>query len=213
MRKQKIGFNEFINETNIFTICQDTKLDDLEDIYLNIGNGKFTGNGIINIINKQDDDVTPKIVKIADKDIDADIIVSGIDKVKVNLANCCNPVFGDPIVGYISKGNGIKVHRLHCHNLEMLEDRTLDVKWNTNINKRYMTSLLIHTNDSNNHMLDLIKLISSINVNVDGIKTMGKAEKIIYEVECYVTGLEQLNKLILSINNYEYVEKVERTMR
>ncbi len=213
LRKQKIGFNEFINETNIFTICQDTKLDDLEDIYLNIGNGKFTGNGIINIINKQDDDVTPKIVKIADKDIDADIIVSGIDKVKVNLANCCNPVFGDPIVGYISKGNGIKVHRLHCHNLEMLEDRTLDVKWNTNINKRYMTSLLIHTNDSNNHMLDLIKLISSINVNVDGIKTMGKAEKIIYEVECYVTGLEQLNKLILSINNYEYVEKVERTMR
>ena len=135
------------------------------------------------------------------------------DKIKVSLANCCNPVFGDSIVGYITKTNGIKVHRLNCHNLDMLEDRTLDVKWNSNVNKRYMATLLIHTTESKNHMLDLIQAITLMNVSVDGIKTMRKKKKLIYEVECYVTGLEQLNKLILSINKKEYVEKIERAMK
>ena len=76
-----------------------------------------------------------------------------------------------------------------------------------------MATLLIHTTESTNHMLDLIQAITLMNVSVDGIKTMGKAEKLIYEVECYVTGLEQLNKLILSINKKEYVEKIERAMK
>ena len=95
----------------------------------------------------------------------------------------------------------------------MLEDRTLEVNWNTNVNKRYLTSILIHTNTYDNHMLDLIQVISMMNVSVDGIKTMGRTDKLVYEVNCYVTGLEQLNKLILAITKNNYVEKVERTMR
>ncbi|WP_289478855.1 hypothetical protein, partial [Klebsiella pneumoniae] len=85
---------------------------------------KTTVNSVINVIDKVEEVAAPKVVKINSKTIDADIIVSGIDKVKVNLANCCNPVYGDPIIGYITKGNGITVHRMNCHNLEMLEDRT-----------------------------------------------------------------------------------------
>ena len=145
--------------------------------------------------------------------IDADIIVSGIDKIKVNLANCCNPVYGDEIVGYITKGNGISVHLMHCHNLSMLENRTVDVKWNTNVKKRYLTSLLVYSNDSDNHMLDLVQIISMMNVSVDGIKTMNKGGNSVYEVNCYVTGIEQLNKLIANINKNSYIEKVEREMR
>ncbi len=214
LRKRKIIFSEFTNEVNIKKICENIKVEDLEDIYLNIGNGKVTVNGVINIIEKPYEEViAPKTVKVTSKNTEADIIVEGIDKIKVSLANCCNPVFGDSIVGYITKTNGIKVHRLNCHNLDMLEDRTLDVKWNSNVNKRYMATLLIHTTESTNHMLDLIQAITLMNVSVDGIKTMGKAEKLIYEVECYVTGLEQLNKLILSINKKEYVEKIERAMK
>lgn len=213
LRKRKIAFADFINDVNVKKICETLKLDDLEEIYLSIGNGKATVNGVINVIDKQEEVQTPKVVKVTEKNKDADIIVSGIDKVKVNLANCCNPVYGDPIVGYITKGNGITVHRLHCHNLEMLEDRTLEVSWNTNVNKRYMTCLLVHTNSLDNHILDLIQVISMMNVNVDGIKTINRGEVTIYEVNCYVTGLEQLNKLVAAISKNTYIEKVERTMR
>lgn len=213
LRKRKLIFSEFLTEENINKICESIKADDLEDIYLSIGNGKTTANTVINVIDKIEEVVAPKVVKVTSKNTDADIIVSGIDKVKVNLANCCNPVYGDEIVGYITKGNGITVHRINCHNLEMLEDRTLEVKWNSNINKRYLTCLLVHTNDSDNHMLDLVQTISMSNVSVDGIKTMSKGEKCIYEVMCYVTGLEQLNKLIMTMNKNSFIEKIERAIR
>jgi len=213
LRKRKITFADFINDTNIKKICEAIKVEDLDEIFLSIGNGKATVNGVINVIDKTEEVAAPKVVKVTNKNIDADIIVSGIDKVKVNLANCCNPVYGDEIIGYITKGNGITVHRLNCHNLEMLEDRTLEVKWNTNVNKRYMTCLLVHTNDTTNHILDLIQTISSFNVSVDGVKTMSRGDKSVYEVTCYVTGLEQLTKLLLNLSKNSYIDKVERAMR
>ena len=146
-------------------------------------------------------------------DLDTDIIVSGIDKVKVNLANCCSPVFGDDIIGYITKGNGISVHRSNCHNLTMLENRTVEVKWHKNGNNRYLTSLLIHSKTLDNHMLDLIQIISMINVSVDGIKTINRGNEMSYEANVYVTGVEQLQKLILAIEKQGYITSVERLIR
>ena len=213
LRKRKLVFAEFLSEENIKKICDAIHTEDLDEIYLSIGNGKASANGVINIIDKNTDVPTPKNIKITSKNTDADIIVSGIDKVKVNLANCCNPVFGDEIVGYITKGNGISVHRMSCHNLEMLEDRTVNVSWNTNVNKRYMTTLLVTTESEKSHMLDLIQVISNMNVNVDGITTISKGDTIIYQINCYVTGLDQLDKLIMNIEKNNYVIKLERAMK
>ena len=214
LRKRKLVFSEFLTDENIKKICEAIKVDTLEEVYLSIGNGKQTVNGVINIIDKYEEVPAPKIVKVeTTKTKDADIIVSGIDKVKVNLASCCSPVYGDEIVGYITKGNGITVHRINCHNLEMLEDRTVEVKWNEKSNKRYLSYLLVHTNDSENHMLDLVQTISMMNVSVDGIKIMSKGEKSIYEIACFTTGLEQLDKLILTLNKNKFIEKVEREIR
>ena len=198
MRKRKLSISEFTSAENIKKICDAERCEDLEDIYLSIGNGKLPVNSVINIIDKPAENISvPKTIKVSNKNKDADIIVSGIDKVKVNLANCCNPVYGDPIVGYITKGNGITVHLLHCHNLSMLENRTIEVKWNSNINKRYLTILLVYTNDNENHMLDLMQLISMMNVSVDGIKTVNRDS----------------NNFVYEINKADYVDRVEREMR
>lgn len=213
LRKRKLVFSEFLTDDNVKKIAETIKVDNLEEIYLSIGNGKATVNGVINIIEKSDEPPVPKIVKVTSKSKDADIIVNGIDKVKVNLANCCHPVYGDSIVGYITKGNGITVHRMNCHNLEMLEDRTLEVLWNNNSNKHYLTSLAITLNDNENHMLELIQAISMMNVSVDSIKNMNRGDKSIYEVLCYVTGVDQLDKLILNIQKNSFVEKIERIIR
>ena len=213
LRKRKLVISEFLSNENVEKICESIKVSELEDVYLAIGNGKAAVNAVINVIDKVSEVVAPKVVKVTAKSCDADIIVSGIDKVKVNLANCCNPVYGDEIVGYITKGNGISVHRINCHNLSMLEDRTLEVKWNDNTNKRYLVGMLIYTNTSENHMLDLMQIISMLNINVDSMNTINKIDKITYEVNCYVTGKEQLEKMILALNKSEYIEKVERAMR
>ena len=212
LRKRKLIFSEFFSDENIKKICEAINCENLEEIYLTVGNGKTTPNGVINVIEKKDEAVVPKSIKTIPKNIDADIIVSGIDKVKVNLANCCNPVFGDEIIGYITKGNGISVHRMNCHNLENMDDRTIDVTWNNNNNKRYLTVLMIYTKTSDNHMVDLIQSISMININIEGVKTISR-DNITYELSCYVTGIEQLDKLILAIKKNSFVEKVERAFR
>ena len=213
LRKRKLAFASFFTDENIKKICDEINCLDLDDIYLMAGNGRVPVNTIINIIDKSDEVVTPKNIKITSSNTDADIIVTGIDKVKVNLANCCNPVYGDEIIGYITKGNGISVHRINCHNLEMLEDRTLEVVWGSNSNKRYYTSLVVYTNTSDSHMLDLMQSISMLNISVDEIKTISRVDNILYEVGCYVTGLEQLNKAIMTLNKANYIDKVERVMR
>ncbi len=213
LRKRKLSISEFFSDSNVGKICEEFKLSDLEDIYLTVGNGKNSSQSIINFIDKKEDKPANKVVKVTAKNMDADIIVSGIDKVRVNLANCCCPVFGDDIIGYITKGNGITVHRANCHNLAMLEARTLEVHWNTNINKRYLSNLLIYANSEENHMLELIQIITNMNVSVEGIKTMSKADLSVYEASIYVTGLEQLNKLISMIEKQPYVDRVERMMR
>lgn len=213
LRKRKIAFADFFTDENIKIICDEINADDLDEIYLMVGNGRSPVNSVINIIDKTHETLAPKNIKVTPTNTDADIIVTGIDKVKVNLANCCNPVYGDEIIGYITKGNGISVHRINCHNLEMLEDRTLEVCWGNNINKRYLTSLLVYTNDSSNHMLDLMQAISMLNVSVDEIKTINRGDNAMYEVGCYVTGLEQLNKVIMTLTKSGYVERIERVMR
>ena len=213
LRKRKIVFSEFFSDENIKKICDNFKLEDLEDIYLVAGNGRVAVNAIINLIDKVDEVIAPKVVKVSTTSTDADIIVSGIDKVKVNLANCCNPIYGDEIIGYITKGNGISVHRINCHNLSMLEDRTLEVAWNSNSNKRYLTSILVYTNSADNNMLNLMQTVSMLNVNVDEIKTITRGENSIYEISCYVTGLEQLNKVFTAIGKNVFVDKVERVIR
>ena len=213
LRKRKLSFQEFFTDENIKRICSQIKVDNLEEIYLSVGNGRQSPNSVINIIDKIQEVPAPKVVKVAPKSTDADIIVNGIDKVKVNLANCCNPIHGDEIIGYITKGNGITVHRINCHNLALLDNRTIEVSWNSNTNKRYLANILVYSNTTDNHMLDIIQMISMMNINVDGIKTMNRTREVVYEISIYVTGVEQLDKLMLSFNKLGYIEKVERLIR
>ncbi len=215
LRKRKIVFSDFFSDENIKEICDVIKTDDLEDIYLAVGNGKASPNSVINVIYKEKEQ--PKVVKVLpkNKDNNADVIVNGIDNVKVNLARCCDPIYGDDIIGYITKGNGITVHRSNCHNLTTLENRCLEVSWNPSINlsKRYLSRLVIYSNTKDNHMLDIMQSISMLDVFVDEFKTISKTNEFVYEVLLYVKSLKQLDKVLIALNRQSYITKVKRIMR
>ena len=218
LRKRKLSFSEFFNDENTKKILDTLKVSNIDEIYLCVGNNKTSANTVVNIIDKYKEVVPPKVVKMAPKtnfDSDTDLIVSGIDKVRVNLANCCNPVFGDDIIGYITRGNGIIVHRSNCHNISILDDRMVSVKWNelSNKEKRYLTSLVIYTDDLDNRMADIVSKTSMMNINIDGIRTIGKEKGIIYAIDVYVRDLEQLDKLLMEYNKLTYIIKVERLMK
>lgn len=218
LRKRKFSFQEFFNEENTQKLLNTLKVNNMDELYLCVGNGKNSASSVVSIIDKYREIEPPKIVKAqpkVDYNMDTDLIVSGIDKVKVNLANCCNPIFGDEIIGFITRGNGISVHRCNCHNVSMLEDRIVSVNWNefTKKEKKYLTSLVIYTTEIENKMADIVHKTAMMNINIDGIRTIGKDKGIIYSIDVFVKDLEHLNKLLLEYNKLVYVDKVERLMR
>ena len=182
-------------------------------MYLHIGNGKYTPNSIINIVYKKEEDETIIPKKINYKNKDTDIIVDRIDKVKVNIASCCNPLPGDEIVGYITKGNGITIHRSSCHNLEILENRTVPVHFNEQTKDRYTTAILVYTNTNSNNILEIIKKIGNFDVNIENFTTISKTDNFVYEIDLVVTSLEQLNKIITEVSKLNYITKIERIFR
>lgn len=214
LKKRKISKEDFYKDNNIKIICKELKdTKDIDDIYLNVGNDKVPANSVINIIFKEDLPKKKKVLKIDDKMIDADVSVSGIDKIKVNLAHCCYPVFGDKIIGYITRGSGISVHRINCHNLKEMDDRTVEVSWNSNINKKYLSYLFIYSNSLENHLLDILQSISTSNIVVEEVKVLNKEENILYELSIYVKSFDELEKIIKILNNNKYVESVERAFK
>lgn len=213
LRKRKLSFNEFLTNENLEEIYKSAKVVDLDDLYLNIGNGKFSSTYVVNLIYKKENVEPIKKVEVP-KTSDGDIIVEGIDKIKVNLANCCNPVPGDEIVGYITKGNGISVHRRSCHNLAFLDNRMINVTWNEErINNRYLSSLFIHCNEQDKSLLEIMQKASTSNISIDSMHTHRKVDEVVYEVDIWVRDLEHLNKFIRDLENMTYVEKVERIIQ
>lgn len=214
LRRRKIAFSDFFNNTNTSKIKEELHLDNNDDIYLQIGNGKYSASTIVNVIHKREED---KIIikKVPTKVIfnEADIVVDGIDKVKVNLANCCNPLPGDEIIGYISKGNGISVHRRTCHNLEYLDNRIVPVHWNSLTNEKYLTIILIHTSTRDYKLLDILQKVNVFDVNIESFRTIPIIETTIYEVNMYVKSLEHLSKITKELEKLEYVTKIERAIR
>ncbi len=215
LRKRKLSISEFTKDENIKQICESLKLNSLDEIYLSAGNGKISPNTIINVIDKYEEIPAPKVVKAMPKNLDTDIIVSGIDKVKVNLANCCNPIYGDDIIGYITKGNGISVHRRNCRNLETLDNRIVSVEWNKEVisDKKYLTLIIIYSNIKDNKMAEIVQKTSMQNINIDSIKTIPKTNEMLYELGIYVKDLTQLNKLMLELKKIQYIYNIERIIR
>ena len=119
---------------NITYKGKEYKYEDLDDFYISIGNNGVQVNAVINFVTEENKDkveeiILKKAIKPGKTNLKNDILVEGISDIKVNLASCCNPVPQDRIVGYITKGYGITVHRAMCPNVQDLEERLIDVSW------------------------------------------------------------------------------------
>ena len=214
LRKRKIAFNDFFTEENIKKIESEIKVDKEEDIYLEIGNNKYAPGTIVNLIFKKEEEVKPKKVTIS-KNVtnNNDVIVGGIDKIKVNLANCCNPIPGDEIIGYITKGNGISVHRKECHNLDFLDNRTIKVEWSNITKEKYMTTIHVISKSKDNKLMDILQKLNSLDIHIDRLISFTRDKDMVYEIDIYVKDTSHLLKAFNELGKLAYVIKLERVIR
>ena len=132
-----------------------------------------------------------------------------MNEIKVSLSGCCKPIPGDNIIGYITKGSGITVHRSSCKNIIDLDERLINVKWNEDIQKKFATDILVYTNADDN-LLDIIAKATTCNITIDSMTIMSRSDLKIYALTVLVENTEKLDKLFKELNNLKFVNKVER---
>ena len=217
IRKQKLSIKEVINDKNIEKICRDLKVKDLDEIYLNIGSLRYTATYIINLIYEDKKNVQDVLLDkvLNNKRIDRtniykkDIIVDGCDDILVNIADCCHPVKGDEIIGYITKGYGVSVHKKTCKNLKGIDSRLISVSWNSEADNTYIAKLKVITNNTDNNVLSIVTNASLKNVTITSINEFNKYNITGYNVIIKVKDKDNLDNFVESLNMLSFVIKVE----
>ena len=214
IKRKKLVLNELLSQENINKLKQEIHIIDLEDIYFQIGSLRYTPTYIINLISEDKKDALDiYLEKSSNQKINNNnktgIIVKGIDNILITIANCCKPVKGDPIIGYITKGKGILVHKKECPNIKESK-RLIDVEWSNNDNTSYYTDIQIKTIKSSNTLLDIITIASQKDVYISQINTIESTDFIKYEVTVKTNNTEELNNFISVLKSLKNVIEVER---
>ena len=218
LRKKKISNIDFYKDENIDKVLSELHLGDITELYISIGNGKLSPIAVINTTKEEErskeEYILSKVNNTKEEKISAkgDIIVEGIDEIKVNIASCCKPIPQDRIVGYITKGNGISVHRSVCPNVSESE-RLIDVNWNDIISKKYSTNLLITANNNKNVLIDIIAKTSSSDITVQSINTVNSGEDYMFDIMISVQNKDKLLKFIRDLEILPDIIHVERLIK
>lgn len=215
IRRKKLTINDIMDDKKIKIALDELGLNNENDLYYEIGVGKYNPTQIIKTIlgeKEEEKKMLDKVLKYSSKAMDGsgDIIIDGMNDLKVSFGGCCMPVKGDDIVGYISKGNGITIHRKTCHNVCNLNERTIDVSWNESANKKYVTNVIIYAEKKDNLLLEIISKTTSMNVGVKSVNTITNVDYNAFDLNILVEDKEMLDRYISVISQLAYVTSVER---
>ncbi len=203
-------------------------INNLDDFFFAIGKGSLSARGAANRLagtsEKIDDEALLKYYSETEQkrikhraSNDYGIIVDGLNKAQIKLGNCCHPVFGDNIIGYVSKGYGIVVHRLECHNIKNTDkDRYIEVIWdNESEKKNFDSQITISSFDRRNIVAEIINIINSINnVSITTISSAkNKAGDLLTKVRLSVNNLDTLNNTITNLQKISDIYTIERTIK
>lgn len=202
-------------------------INTLDDLFFSIGKGEVTVGSAVNKILGRNEKVTEELLikhyqeqsmKIKKpKGNDFGIYVDGLPKAQIKLATCCTPVYGDQIIGYVTKGNGIIVHRFDCKNVTNAKnERFIDVFWgDLDAPKMYETCITISSFDRKNIVADVINVINSCNhVMIQSISSNSRrGSDLITQVKLSVTNIDILDNVIANLHKISDIYSIERTQR
>ena len=224
-----MSYTELFKQEYVNAALEKYKFKNVEDMYASVGFGAISQVKIIARIlqeyrkNHNEENIEEKIEELSktrrpqNKTADNGVIVKGIDNCLVKLSKCCNPVPGDEIVGFITKGRGVSVHRSDCKNLKELieeENRIIDVAWANQAKSSYTVDIEMFANDRNGLLADIIKEISNTKTTLQAVNSRVTKEKIaITELTIEVVNIEDLNNVIKALRKIDGVYEVNRRKR
>ncbi len=200
----------------------------IEDLYSNIGYGGVQLNNVISKLKdeykKRNSDPEKKLLEIVNttkpagnKSSSSGVVVIGVENCLTRFSHCCNPVPGDKIIGYITRGRGVSVHRQDCVNVSALysddeeRKRLIDVFWEDCKEDFYLAHLKISGNDRSGLLIDVANAISDIKINLKSLNARTTKDNLaIIEASVEIKNVAQLEHLITKLNNIKDIIEVTR---
>lgn len=210
------------------TVAASFRLDGEEALYASVGYGGVTLNGVmsklVELYKKEQKltvtkDLSQLLAELKPRRSKAKashgILVKGEEGIMVKLARCCNPIPGDPVIGYITRGSGISVHRTDCPNVLSNnpdeQRRLIEVSWDITTDAVYKVNIVINASDRPGMMADIMQVTSEAKLNINALNCRTDKHKNAYiTMGLDISNLEQLDNIMNKIKRMKGVYSVER---
>jgi guanosine-3',5'-bis(diphosphate) 3'-pyrophosphohydrolase len=221
LRKYNLQQAKLIKSGDLAKVAGEFSFQGVDDLIAAVGYGKVTANQIIGKILPQErleqtevqeeGHLKRLIQKVTRSPRDA-LLIKGIDNVMVRYAGCCNPVPGDKVVGFITRGRGVTIHSADCQNaMDDDPNRKVEVEWDSTKEYIYPVRIRIHSEDKKGLLAEISHSFSSREANIKNAKvetTEDKKAVSTFEVE--IRDLNHLNKVIKTLEKIKGIYRVER---
>ncbi len=195
-------------------------INNLDELYLEVGKAnlspktivaKFTGddaNKLEEAFNRQ----MERNQRILTTNSDTGVVVEGLSNPQLKLGSCCNPIPGDEIIGYVTKGNGIVVHHINCKNAKTFQqERIIPLKWATNPGRKYPVSIKIEATSNMNLLVEIMNTVSASNMSILAINANNSSiVQTIVKLKVMCNSLVDLEKMIINLKKVKYIYNIER---
>ncbi len=217
---QDRGFNssQLLTENYTSQMLKKYNLDSIDELYASIGSGSLSATGLlsrfVSLYNNEKKQV-PAFENVVHLKRNKDgVLIDGDSGMLVRFARCCNPIEGDDIIGYISRGRGVTIHRSTCQNLPYLEnDRLIDAKWQNKEDATFIASIMIVASKTDNNIGKLTNAITSLKITIKGLTAKDNDDNFLFNVVVEVKNKAELERVINSIKNIKNVISVYRSER
>ncbi|MGR6969239.1 RelA/SpoT family protein [Streptomyces cynarae] len=182
MRKQNLPIQRILTGDSLVTLAHEMRYPDISSLYAAIGEGHVAAQNVVQKLvqalggeeaatEEIDEAVPPSRGRGRKRRASSDpgVVVKGVEDVWVKLARCCTPVPGDPIIGFVTRGNGVSVHRSDCVNVESLSrepERILDVEWAPTQSSVFLVAIQVEALDRSRLLSDVTRVLSDQHVNI-----------------------------------------------
>lgn len=218
-RKERLNFTALLKSDEMNQVVEHFGFKAAEDLIASVGYGKITPLQVVRRFTAKADNeekqesIFNKIIgRVRKKKPKGGVVVKGVDDILIRFGKCCQPVPGDSITGYITRGYGVTVHRTGCVNaLKMNPDRQIEVEWNIEKAELYPVKIYIRSYDRVGLLADVVSNISKNEANIMNAKTETQANKIVNSVFTIdVEDTEHLERIMSSLKKVKQVMEVKR---
>ncbi|RCW43789.1 MULTISPECIES: bifunctional (p)ppGpp synthetase/guanosine-3',5'-bis(diphosphate) 3'-pyrophosphohydrolase [unclassified Halanaerobium] len=221
LKKHNISLKEKKKEKELKRIAKDMGRKEVDDLFEEIGYSNLSPKQIITKLDEYepekdiDKKITPKVK--SKSSVDKGVSVRGMENMLVRMAKCCNPVPGDDITGYITRGRGVSVHRTDCRNLQRLKksepERIIEVNWDRGRTESYQVDLRIDAVNKNALLNDITTLIKKEKLNLLSVmaRTSKSDNRAVVNLSLELSSIEHMHDIMKKIESISGVLNVNRS--